>query len=146
MENNKSMGFLPKECVNIILDIYNIQNEKRNKLLNEIELFGKLSQIVIKSVKCLECNNYLVNLTDDNFFYYVNLAIKFKTKNKKLFETFIKHFHGIPIIENIKAHDIFYSERYECYYCKNIFCYGCVMIFSNNKDRYCPYCNVCISN
>lgn len=141
MKNVMSRGYLPKECVNMILNIYQHQNKLRNNLLNEIELFGKLTQIIIKNEKCLECSNYFVDLTDENFFYYVNLAIEFKKNNKKLFKTFIKHFDGIPFIEHIKAHDIFWNERYNCYYCNNVFCQGCLLIFTNDMDSYCPYCS-----
>lgn len=144
MENNKTRGYLPQECVSLILEIYNLQTAQRRALLNEIEVFGKINDIHIKTKRCAKCDYEFLNLNNEHFIFYINLILKFKRKNQRLVDTFFKAFSGFPYsIEEVKAHDLLWSERYECYYCKRIICYGCTFMCStiDNKRFHCPMCN-----
>lgn len=144
MENNKSRGFLPKECVDIVLDIYKKQSKLRNDLLNEIEVFGIINSVHMRNKKCTKCKYEFLNIENHNFMYYINLILSFKRKNEKLVNTFFKPFSGFPYnIEEVKAHDLLWCERYQCYKCKYIICYGCTIMCSsiNLKNFFCPICN-----
>jgi hypothetical protein len=148
MENNKTRGYLPQECVSIILDIYNIQNKKWHDLLNEIELFGFIDRIHLKTKLCSKCKYTFLNLNNDNFIHCVSIILNFKIKNNRLVNNFFKAFEGFPcLIEEVKAHDLLYNERYQCEHCKQIICYGCTVMCSsmNSKNFFCPICN-CISD
>ena len=144
MENDKTRGFLPQECVDIILEIYKAQNRQRHALLNEIEVFRKINSIHMRNKKCAKCGYEFLNVSDGNFLYYVNMILSFKLRNERLVNTFFKAFSGFPYqIEEVKAHDLLWSERNKCFYCKQIVCYGCTLMCTsmNYKNFICPMCN-----
>ena len=125
MENNKTRGYLPKECVLYILKLYNTQQKKHNDLLNEIEFIGYLKSRHMEK-KCSNCNNHFVKCKDGEFISFLVNVLKYNKKNIKVSEILFPSF--TDIYENITdtiCHDLLWHDRFECKKCRYCLCVNC---------------------
>lgn len=140
MLKNKSRGYLPIECVNIILSIYKIQNNNRNNLLNEIEFIYKIKNNILLK-KCNKCNINFHLYDDENI-------ITFYKKNKNVFKIIYPKVN----IKDIFIYNLLWNSRFECDKCGYLLCSNCRifaeypniidinMTYNNTKSIICPIC------
>ena len=125
MENNKTRGYLPEECVLNILKIYKLQQRSRNNLLSEIEFIGYLKKHHMKK-KCDKCKEYFIKCKDGKFISLLLKILEFNKKNINVCEILFPSF--CDIYENITdtlAHDLLWHERFQCKKCNYTLCQRC---------------------
>ena len=125
MEKNKTRGYLPIECVTLVLQFYKGLNEERNKLLNQIELIGYLKTIHLNK-RCDRCNKHFIKCNDNNFIEIVMKLIEFNRDNIKITKMLFPSFSDIyDNIGDIKMHDMVWCDRFHCKECGYLLCSAC---------------------